>query len=86
MSNAFSSHLDGVCTKVDPRLLNKMAYDFPEQYGIRSFNPLQHRLKPYSKADDVLENIELQGKVAIVTGANSGLGIGIKLINLLLIN
>lgn len=65
-----------MCSKVDPRLLNRRAFDFPEEYGIRPFNPLQHRLKPYSTADDVLKDVSLQGKVAIVTGANSGLGMG----------
>ena len=71
-----SSHLEGVCTKVDPRLLNKAAYDFPEQYGIRCFSPLRkHGIKPYGTADKVLKDVSLSGKVAIVTEGNSGLGI-----------
>ena len=70
-----SSHL-GVCTKVDPRLLNKAAYDFPEQYGIRCFSPLRkHGIKPYATANEVLKDVSLSGKVAIVMGGNSGLGI-----------
>ena len=70
-----SSHLEGICTKTDPRLLNKTAYDFPEQYGIRCFSPLRkHGIKPYATADEVLKDISLSGKVAIVTGGNSGLG------------
>lgn len=69
------SHIEGVKSKVDPRLLNRVAYDFPEQYGIESFNPLYHRIKPYATCEDVLNSKDLTGKVAIVTGANSGLGI-----------
>lgn len=71
------SHIEGVSSKIDPRLLNRIAYDFPDQYGIKSFNSLYHRIKPYASCDDVLNSKDLQGKVAIVTGANSGLGIDI---------
>ena len=72
---SLSSHIEGICTKVDPRLLNREAYDFPEQYGIKCFNPLRkHGITPYATADDVLMDVSLSGKVAIVTGGNSGLG------------
>ena len=69
------SHLEGISSKIDPRLLNKIAYEFPDQYGIKSFNPLYHRMKPYVRCDEVLNGRDLHGKVAIVTGANSGLGL-----------
>lgn len=70
----FTSHLDGMSSKVDPRLLNRAAYDFPEIYEIKSFPALRHRFKPYVTAETVLKGIELRGKVAIVTGASSGIG------------
>ena len=70
----FSSHLDGVSSKVDPRLLNRTAYDFPELYGIKSFPAIRHRFRPYVKAEAVLKSVELGGKIAIVTGASSGIG------------
>jgi WW domain-containing oxidoreductase len=70
----YVDHMDHICTKIDPRLLSKTAYDYPDEYGIRSFNPLQHRIKPYARASDVLEGVDLKGKVAMVTGASSGLG------------
>ena len=70
----FASHLEGVSSKVDPRLLSRVAYDFPELYGIKSFPAIRHRFRPYVRAETVLKGIELGGKVAIVTGASSGIG------------
>ena len=70
----FPSHLDGVSSKVDPRLLNRAAYNFPELYGIKSYPAIRHRFRPYVKAEAVLKGIELGRKVAIVTGASSGIG------------
>ena len=68
------SHLEGISSKLDPRLLNRAAYDFPEMYGIKSFPAIRHRFRPYVKAEMVLKGIELGEKVAIVTGASSGIG------------
>ena len=70
----FPSHLEGVRSRADPRLLSRAAYDFPELYGIKSFPAIRHRFRPYVKAEAVLKGIELGGKVAIVTGASSGIG------------
>lgn len=62
-------------TFVDPRLITKAVYDFPAIYGIKDYMSIkQPYFSPLVKADDVLKDVDLEGKVVIVTGANSGLG------------
>ena len=68
------SYLEGVSSRVHPRLLSSAAYDFPEKYDLRPFAPFRRRFKPYVRADEILKQVYLSGSVAVVTGASSGLG------------
>lgn len=68
------SHLSQMCTFVDPRLISKSVYDFPIRYGIKSYPSIQNFFRSLVKAAEVIKGVELEGRVVIVTGANSGLG------------
>ena len=68
------SYVDEIRSRIDPRLLSSAAYKFPDKYELRPFKSLRHRFKPHVKAREILAQVNLSGKIAIVTGANSGLG------------
>ncbi len=70
----FCSHLSQMCTSVDPRLLSKAVYDFPLKYSIKDYTSIKNFFHSLVKADDVMKSVSMEGKVVIVTGANSGLG------------
>lgn len=58
-------------TYTDPRLGS--AFEVKDNRGIPAM--LRNKeLGPNSTTEDVLENVDLNGKVAIVTGANCGIG------------
>ena len=59
---------------LDPRLMNKAVYEFPRVYGINPYTSIRNIFRSLVKAGHVLKDVELQDQVAIVTGANSGLG------------
>ena len=61
-------------TTVDPRILSKVIFDFPKRYGIKPYTSVKNMFRPLVKAVHVLKDVDLQNKVAVVTGANSGLG------------
>lgn len=61
-------------TTVDPRLLSKVVFDFPVRYDIKPFTSVKNMFRPLVKAAHVIRSVDLHNKVAIVTGANSGLG------------
>ena len=61
-------------TIVDPRLLSKVVFDFPKRYDIKSYTSVKNMFRPLVKASHVLRSVDLHNTVAIVTGANSGLG------------
>ena len=63
-----------MCTIVDPRLITKAVYDFPSKYAITDYPSIQNYFRPLVKAEEVVKGLDLQGKVAIVTGGNSGIG------------
>lgn len=73
-TNCFSSHLSQICTSVDPRLTNKAVYDRPFKYGIKDHTSVQNFFRPLVTAEEVCKGVNLEGKVVVVTGANSGLG------------
>ncbi len=54
--------------------MTQSVYDFPNKYGIRDYPSIQNHFSNLIKADDVVKDTDLDGKVVIVTGANSGLG------------
>lgn len=70
----FADHINQLCTPVHPRLITNAVYDFPTLYGIKSYPSLKKGFPPLVKASEVLKEVDLGHKVAIVTGANSGLG------------
>ena len=63
-----------MCVNLDPRLITKTVYDFPEKYGLRDYTSVQHFFRPLAKAGEICKDVDLEGRVVIVTGANSGLG------------
>lgn len=65
-------------TVVDPRLLSKIVFDFPVRYDIKPYTSVKNMFRPLVKAAHVLRDVDLHSKVAVVTGANSGLGEFIK--------
>ena len=52
----------------------RAVYDFPIKYGIRDYPSIQNHFSGLVKADNILKNVDLTGKVMLVTGGNSGLG------------
>ena len=72
------SHLGQMSTIVDPRLLSKIVFDFPVRYDIKPYTSVKNMFRPLVKAAHVLRDVDLHNKVAVVTGANSGLGEFIK--------
>lgn len=61
-------------TAVDPRILSKVVFDFPARYDIKPYTSIKNMFRPLVKAAHILRSIDLCNKVAMVTGANSGLG------------
>jgi len=61
-------------THVDPRLMSRAVYDFPVKYGIRDYSSIQNHFGGLVKAGDILNSVDLMGKVVLITGGNSGLG------------
>lgn len=57
---------------VDPRLLSSKR--LTKTSVIQKYAGIQHRFQPHTKASEIVRNVNLRGKVAMVTGANSGLG------------
>lgn len=55
--------------------MSKAVYDFPRRYGIRSYTSIRNVFRSLVKASQIVKDVDLQDKVAIITGANSGLGI-----------
>ena len=58
---------------VDPRLLSSKR--LVKTSMIQKYAGIQHRFQSHTKASEIIRNVNLRGKVAMVTGANSGLGI-----------
>lgn len=73
-------------TIVDPRILTKVVFDFPKRYHIKPQNSIKNMFRPLVKATHVLKGIDLRNKVAIVTGASSGLGKWSKDVHVRVIN
>ncbi len=71
--DVLNSHLDQLRTWVDPRLMSKSVYDFPGKFGVEPHTSIRSRFQNM-KTKDLLKDIDAAGVVAIVTGANSGLG------------
>lgn len=69
-----SSHLSQMCISVDPRLISKAVYDYPKKYGLKSYTSVQNFFRPLVRSGEILKEVDLDGKVVVVTGANSGLG------------
>ncbi len=63
-----------MCTIVDPRLITKAVYDFPSKYAITDYPSIQNFFRSLVTADEVAKGVDLEGKVVIVTGGNSGIG------------
>lgn len=63
-----------MCVSVDPRLISKAVYDFPVKYGIKNYPSVQNFFRPLVKSSEILKDVDLDRKVVVVTGANSGLG------------
>ena len=57
---------------VDPRLLSSKR--LRKTSLIDRYTGIQHRFQSHTKASEIMRNVNLRGKVAMVTGANSGLG------------
>lgn len=76
------SHIGQMSTFVDPRILTKVVFDFPERYGIKPYTSVRNMFRPLVKAAQVLNGFDLECKIAIVTGANSGLGVFSGVINI----
>lgn len=72
--SALFSHINQLSTLVDPRLLNSKAFEFPVQYDIKDFVSIKNKFRALVKSSEILRSVDLSHKVAIVTGANSGLG------------
>ena len=57
---------------MDPRLLSSKRLTSTSL--LQKYAGIQHRFQPHTKASEIIRNVNLRGKVAMVTGANSGLG------------
>ena len=68
------SHLEQMVSLLDPRLLTDVAYDFPNHVGMKRYPCVRNHFRTLVKASYVLKDVDLSHKVAVVTGANSGLG------------
>lgn len=56
----------------DPRLLTSKK--LRKSSVIDKYAGIQHRFQPHTKAIEMVRNVNLKGKTALITGANSGLG------------
>jgi hypothetical protein len=63
-----------MCISVDPRLISKAVYDYPERYDLKKYTSVQNFFRPLVKAAEILKDMDLDRKVIVVTGASSGLG------------
>ena len=70
------SHIGQLRTFVDPRLITGAVYDHPDRYGVTFHTSIRNKFRSLARATEVLQDVNLSQKVAIVTGANSGLGEG----------
>ncbi|XP_065913816.1 WW domain-containing oxidoreductase-like isoform X3 [Dysidea avara] len=57
---------------VDPRLLTSRK--LKKSSVVDKYAGIQHRFQPHTKAIEIVRNVNLKGKTALITGANSGLG------------
>ncbi len=53
--------------------MSNAVYGFPHKFGIEAYTSIKSRFHGIA-AREVLKDVCLTGKVAMVTGANSGLG------------
>jgi len=70
------SHISQLRTFVDPRLIMGAVYDHMDRYGAMFHTSIRNKFHSLVRATEVLRDVNLSQKVAIVTGANSGLGEG----------
>eukprot|EP00731_Ephydatia_muelleri_P025989 Em0018g89a len=70
----FMDHLEQMVSAMDPRLLTEVAYEFPGHVGMRQYPCIRNHFRSLVKASYVLKDVDLSQKVALITGANSGLG------------
>lgn len=68
------SHVNQLRSSTHPHLLNKAAYDLPDTFGIDVHTSIRNKFRSLSRSSQVISDVHLGQKVAIVTGANSGLG------------
>ena len=74
------SHMSQLRTLVDPRLITGAVYDHMDRYGVMFHASIRNKFRSLVSATEVLRDVNLNQKVAIVTGANSGLGEGAEYI------
>jgi WW domain-containing oxidoreductase len=70
----YVDHLNQFSCLVDPRLLTDNVFELPSVYHIKKTNTMTTRFRPLSRGTSVMAGVDLSRRVAIVTGANSGLG------------
>jgi WW domain-containing oxidoreductase len=70
----YVDHINQYSCLVDPRLLSDSVFELPATYQVRRTDTVPTRFRPLSRAPHIMEGVDLARKVAIVTGANSGLG------------
>ena len=66
------SHIEQQVSLVDPRLLTSKK--LTRLSVVDKYAGIQHRFQPHTKAIEIVRNVNLKGKIALITGANSGLG------------
>ena len=70
-----NSHMNQYSSGIDPRLLTDTVFDLPATYQIKRAKTVGGpRFRPLTRAAEVIKKVDLSQRVAIVTGANSGLG------------
>ena len=72
---SLNSHMNQYSSGIDPRLLTDTVFDLPVTYHIKRAKTVGGpRFRPLTRAAEVIKKVDLSQRVAIVTGANSGLG------------